>query len=107
MQILGETRERSHRFRIAIGRYGYKDFRRSNIDAGGIGPHHRQIPIQLPILFSLLLPWIASVDVRQRARRAKMGNLSSGIIAHKKRGASPCFGARAWDQTNERARRSK
>src|SRR6266516_4915186 len=50
MKILCKSRERSHRFRIAIGRYGHKDFRRSNIDAGGIGPHHRQIPVQLSIL---------------------------------------------------------
>src|SRR5215831_2303095 len=51
-------------------------------------------------------PWIASVDeVRQRARRAKYENLSSGIITTQTTIVRhQCYCARTWDQTLGRAR---
>src|SRR6059036_161104 len=54
MKILGKRRKRSHRFRIAIGWYGDKNLRRSDVDTTGIRSHHRQAPLQFAILPFLL-----------------------------------------------------
>src|SRR5215831_5036861 len=82
VQILSKARKRLHRFRIAIGWYGDNDFRCANIDTASVGSHHRQTPLQLSMLSSLRLRHGSpSSFVGQRARRASLGNLSSGIIA--------------------------
>src|SRR5881296_2174893 len=54
MKILGKRGKRSHRFRIAIGGYGDKNLRRSDVDTTGIRSHHRQAPLQFAILPFLL-----------------------------------------------------
>src|SRR5437899_11919272 len=55
MKILGKRRKRSHRFPIAIGGYGDKNLRRSDVDTTDIRSHHRQAPLQFAILPFLLV----------------------------------------------------
>src|SRR5262249_16324963 len=108
MQILGKSRKGSYRFRIAIGRYGHKDFRRSYIDAGSIGPHHGQIPLQLPMLPFLCFghgsppSMFGNEPGVQKWEIFQAGSSHTNSVARHQ-----CSGARAWDQTDERARRSK
>src|SRR5262249_40441246 len=108
MQILGKSRKGSYRFRIAIGRYGHKDFRRSYIDAGSIGPHHGQIPLPLPMLPSLCFghgsppSMFGNEPGVQKWEIFQAGSSHTNSVARHQ-----CSGARAWDQTDERARRSK
>src|SRR6266850_2748049 len=85
MEIWSKRGKRSHRFGVPIRGDGDKDFRRSNINTASIRSHHGQTPFQLSMLPFLCLCHGSPPLVRQRARRARNGNLSSGIIATKKR----------------------
>src|SRR5467141_978552 len=84
VQILGESRKRSYRVGIPIGRYADKDFCRSNINTAGVRSHYGQTPVQLTMLPFLCFCHGLPPLVRQRARRAKSRILSSGIIATQK-----------------------
>src|SRR5438128_4626974 len=82
VQILRKGRKRSHRFGVPIGGYGNKDFRRSNINTAGVWSHYGQTSLQFSMLsFVCLCHGSPPLMVRQRARRARFGNLFSGIIA--------------------------
>ena len=85
VQILCKRGKRSHRVAIAISGNADKDFRRSQVNTPSIRSHFRQTPIQFAMLPSLRLSHGLSPfrQVRQGARRARYGTLSSGIIATK------------------------
>src|SRR5207245_1809915 len=74
-------RKRSHRVGVPIGRNGDEDFRRPDINTARLGSHYRQTPVQLSMFPFLCLCHGSPPLVRQRARRARMGNLLRGIIA--------------------------
>ena len=87
VQILRKSQKRSHRIVVPIPGHGHKNFRCSHVNTTSIRSHLRQTPIQLTMLSSLRLSHGSSPfgEIRQRARRARYENLSSGIIATKKR----------------------
>src|SRR6185436_12017795 len=109
VEILSKCRKRSHRFGIAIGGYGHDGLCSPHIDTSRIGSHHWQNPFYLSVLPLLLFRHRSSPCMKSATSQACM-NGKSLKRDHRNRTAiarHQCYGARAWDQTPSRARRSQ